>query len=307
MTDAHLPVLLEEAMQALNIQPHGRYVDATYGRGGHARAVLARLGPQGRLLALDRDPEAVRQAQAQLQDPRFCIQHRPFSELTQALAQQGWQDGVQGVLLDLGVSSPQLDVAGRGFSFQQDGPLDMRMDPTSGESAAQWLARASETDIAVVLRELGEERHAGRIARAIVRARQEAPLTRTAQLAAVIAAAAPRDPHKHAATRSFQAIRLYVNRELEELDRVLPAACAALVPGGRLAVISFHSLEDRRVKHYLRDQARTAAPRSRFQPPAPVHAASLRLCGGGQRASEAECAANPRARSATLRCAERLA
>lgn len=307
MSDAHLPVLLDEAMQALNIRPGGRYVDATYGRGGHARALLARLGPEGRLLALDRDPEAVRQARAQPPDARFAIEHRPFSELAQALAARGWQDGVDGVLLDLGVSSPQLDHAERGFSFQHDGPLDMRMDPTRGESAAEWLARADEAGIAAVLRELGEERHAGRIARAIVRARQAAPLTRTAQLAAVIAAAAPRDPHKHPATRSFQAIRLHVNRELDELEQVLPAARAALAPGGRLVVISFHSLEDRRVKHFLREQARTAAPRSRFQPPAPTQAASLRLCGGTVRASAAECAANPRARSATLRCAEKLA
>lgn len=239
----HAPVLLDEALDALALRPDGFYVDATFGRGGHTRAILARLGEQGKLLAIDRDPQAVVAAKALLgADPRASVVHAPFSRLADAISDAGRP--ADGILLDLGVSSPQLDDAGRGFSFLRDGPLDMRMDPGSAESAAAWLARASEREIATVISRLGEERFARRIAHAIVVARTEAPIATTGRLASVISQAVPtREPGKHPATRTFQALRIHVNRELEELEQVLPQAVDSLAPGGRLVVISFHSLE----------------------------------------------------------------
>jgi 16S rRNA (cytosine1402-N4)-methyltransferase len=308
MAAEHVTVLLDEAVSALNIQTDGKYVDATYGRGGHARAILARLGPNGRLLAMDRDPQAVANAQQALSgEKRFEIVHRPFSMLGQTVSERGWQQQVNGVLFDLGVSSPQLDESARGFSFRHEGPLDMRMDTTRGESAADWLARASEEEIADVLHELGEERFARRIARAIVRERAAQPITTTRRLAEIVAAAMPtRERHKDPATRSFQAIRLHVNRELDELRAALPQALEALAPGGRLAVISFHSLEDRIVKLFMREQEKGPA----LPPDLPVRQAEIpthfRVVGKAVRASDAEVVRNPRARSATLRVGERV-
>ncbi|HEX9627148.1 MAG TPA: 16S rRNA (cytosine(1402)-N(4))-methyltransferase RsmH [Acidiferrobacterales bacterium] len=304
----HRPVLLEEAVEALNVQESGRYVDATFGRGGHSGAILARLGPDGRLLSIDRDPEAVASARARFgADPRFDIVRGRFSMLSSILGDRGWAGRVDGVLLDLGVSSPQLDAAARGFSLRADGPLDMRMDPDAGESAADWLNRAAEDEIARVLRDYGEERYARRIARAICRVRAETPIATTRQLAELIARTVPtREPGQHPATRSFQALRIQVNGELDELRAVLPQALDALAPGGRLAVISFHSLEDRIVKRTLRAAARG----DDYPPDLPVTADALhpraRLVGKARRASEAEVARNPRARSAVLRVAEVL-
>jgi len=302
----HAPVLLGEVLEVLAVRPDGFYVDATFGRGGHSRAILARLGERGTLLAIDRDPQAVAAARAQLgADPRTMIVHAPFSRLSEALAATRKADGI---LLDLGVSSPQLDDAARGFSFLRDGPIDMRMDPGSGESAAQWLARADEREIATVIARLGEDRFARRIARAIVAARADGPIDTTSRLAEVVARAVPtREPGKHPATRTFQALRIHVNRELEELEQVLPQAVDALAPGGRLAVISFHSLEDRMVKRFLRRESQDD-PAWAGLPAVPAHArARLRLVGRAVFPSEAEVAGNPRARSAVLRAAERVA
>ncbi|HXG27779.1 MAG TPA: 16S rRNA (cytosine(1402)-N(4))-methyltransferase RsmH [Nevskiales bacterium] len=305
----HQPVLMQAVLEALAIRPDGLYVDATYGRGGHSRAILQRLGPEGRLLAFDRDPQACGQAWRELgREPRFRIRPGSFTQLGAALAEEGLGGRVHGILFDLGVSSPQLDEAARGFSFLREGPLDMRMDPQTGASVAAWLARAEREEISRVLREYGEERHHWRIAGAIVRARDTAPITTTTQLADIVARAmpGPRQPQRkkmHPATRTFQALRIFINRELEELDAVLPQALEALAPGGRLAVISFHSLEDRRVKRFLRDCARPPQdPRDLGPAPAP----RLRLIGKAVMASEAEIAANPRARSAVLRVAEKL-
>jgi len=303
----HAPVLLGEVLEALSVRADGFYVDATFGRGGHSRAILARLGERGTLLAIDRDPQAVAAARAQLgADPRAMIVHAPFSRLSEVLTATGRK--ADGILLDLGVSSPQLDDAARGFSFLRDGPLDMRMDPASGESAAQWLARSDEREIATVIARLGEDRFARRIARAIVAARAEQPIETTGRLAEVVARAVPtREPGKHPATRTFQALRIHVNRELEELEQVLPQAVEALAPGGRLAVISFHSLEDRMVKRFLRRAAQDD-PAWAGLPAVPEHArATLRLVGKAVFPGEAEVAANPRARSAVLRAAERVA
>jgi 16S rRNA (cytosine1402-N4)-methyltransferase len=305
----HQPVLLEEVLQALAVKPGGIYVDGTYGRGGHAAAVMQRLGPSGRLLAFDRDPAAVEDARARFAgELRFEIVRGPFSLLEREIDRHGWRGKVDGILLDLGVSSPQLDDASRGFSFSRPGPLDMRMDPEAGESAAEWLAHADEAEIARVLREYGEERFARRVARAICRAREEAPVTDTARLADIVAGAVPtREPGKHPATRTFQAIRIRVNTELEELDHALQQAVDVLAPGGRLCVISFHSLEDRRAKRFLRDASRVDPALARL-PVVPAGAQPrMRLIGGAVRAGEDELRANPRARSATLRVAERLA
>ncbi len=305
----HRPVMLDEALEGLNIRGDGFYIDATFGRGGHAAAILERLGPRGRLLVMDRDPEAIRAAERRLgADARVCIEHGSFAGLGALVRERGWQGEVNGILLDLGVSSPQLDDAGRGFSFRHDGPLDMRMDPQRGESAAEWLARASEREIARVLWEYGEERFSRRIARRIVAARAREPLTRTLQLARLIAASVPRrEPGKDPATRSFQAIRIHVNRELEALRELLPQTLEILAPGGRLVVISFHSLEDRIVKRFMREQARG----DRFPPEVPVAQGqlqpTLRIVGKARRAEAGEVAENPRARSAVLRVAERLA
>ena len=304
----HEPVLLEETVTALALRPDGVYFDCTFGRGGHSRAILTRLGAAGRLVGLDRDPQAAAVGEALAgQDSRFTMVRAGFSRVESVARARGLAGGIDGLLLDLGVSSPQLDDPSRGFSFSADGPLDMRMDPEAGESAAQWLAHASESEIASVLRELGEERFAVRIARAIHKARLEGPILTTRALAALCEAAVPtREPGKHPATRTFQAIRIYLNRELDELAACLAQACDLLAAGGRLAIISFHSLEDRIVKRFIRDQARgDQVPRG-----VPVSAdrarRRLRAIGKVIHASPAEVAANPRARSAVLRVAERL-
>jgi 16S rRNA (cytosine1402-N4)-methyltransferase len=307
--DLHEPVLLDEVLAGLAVQADGRYCDATFGRGGHTAAILGALGPDGRLIAIDRDPAAIEYGRQRFgAEPRLTLIRGSFGRLEQLVRAAGVDDGLQGVLLDLGVSSPQLDEAARGFSFMQDGPLDMRMDNESGQSAAGWLARASEREISDVLHSLGEERFARRIARAIVEARRAAPIERTAQLAAIVAGAVPtREPGKHPATRSFQAIRIHVNRELEALEAALPQAVRLLAPGGRLCVISFHSLEDRIVKRFIRREAQ-GDPVYAGLPEVPPHARpTLRKAGAAVTAGEAELARNPRARSAVLRVAERLA
>ncbi|MEJ0098619.1 MAG: 16S rRNA (cytosine(1402)-N(4))-methyltransferase RsmH [Pseudomonadota bacterium] len=306
----HAPVLVEEAVAALAIEPavEGRlYVDATFGRGGHAARILGALGPRDRLLAIDRDPAAIAAARARFDaDPRLVVVRAAFGALEALVAAYGEGRACRGVLFDLGVSSPQLDEAARGFSFQHDGPLDMRMDPEGGESAAAWLARADGDEIRDVIGGLGEERFAGRIARAIVEQRQLEPITTTGGLAAIVGRAVrTREAGKNPATRTFQAIRMHVNDELGELERGLDAALAVLAPGGRLAAISFHSLEDRMVKHFMRTQAQPDPAWARL-PIAPPFAPALRLVGKKQRAGAAELAVNPRARSAILRVAERL-
>ena len=301
----HLPVMFSEVMEGLAVKAGGTYLDGTFGRGGHARGVLAQLGPAGRLLVMDKDPEAIAEAgRLAHDDARVAWRRGSFADLARwPLA----DPGLDGVLLDLGVSSPQLDVAERGFSFGKDGPLDMRMDPDSGESAAQWLAHASEKDIADVLWTYGEERQSRRIARAIVARRGDAPLLRTARLAELIASVMPRGDSKiHPATRSFQAIRIFINRELVDLEAGLDAALERLKPGGRLAVISFHSLEDRIVKRFMASRAK-APPANRRMPVELPFTPVLRLLDGAQKAGPAELAANPRARSAVLRVAEKLA
>lgn len=301
---AHLPVMFEQVMEGLRVVEDGTYLDGTFGRGGHARGVLQRLGAGGRLLLMDKDPEAIAVAEREFRgDARVAIRRGSFAGMG------GWDAasaGLDGVLLDLGVSSPQLDVAARGFSFGKDGPLDMRMDPDAGESAAQWLARADEREIADVLWTYGEERMSRRIARAIVARRATAPLTRTGELAELIASVVPRGRHDiHPATRSFQAIRIHVNRELEDLEHGLAAAHDALRPGGRLAVISFHSLEDRIVKRFIAAHAK-APPGNRRLPEATGFVPTLRAIGDAGKADADELAANPRARSAVLRVAEKL-
>jgi 16S rRNA (cytosine1402-N4)-methyltransferase len=302
-----VPVLAQEAVAALAIRPDGVYVDATFGRGGHSRLILAQLGPAGRLIALDRDPDAIR-AGAALQDHRLTLVKRAFSGLGAVLDELDVAP-VDGILLDIGVSSPQIDDAARGFSFRADAPLDMRMDPESGLSAADWLAAASEGEICEVIRTYGEERFAKSIARAIVAPRQDDAIRSTGQLARLIAATVKRhEPAQHPATRSFQAIRIYINRELEELSAVLPQCVDRLQPGGRLAVISFHSLEDRIVKRFMRDEAMgEQAPLRLPIPAAMLKPGRLKLMGRAQHASDAEVAVNPRARSAVLRVAERAA
>ena len=304
----HIPVLLGESMQALGVTAEGFYVDGTFGRGGHSRAILARLGPKGRLLAMDRDPDAVAAGQELARaDARFQVHRGRYAELPRLAAQQGLRGRIDGLLLDLGVSSPQLDRAERGFSFSADGPLDMRMDPDCGESAAEWLAGAEEREIVRVLKDYGEERFAKRIARAICTARATQAIDTTAQLAALCERAVPfREPGKHPATRAFQALRIQVNGELDELRTLLDGVCDLLAAGGRLVVISFHSLEDRIVKRFIRDESRGAAlPKG-----LPVRDDQLRRrlkpLDGAVRASEAEVRANPRSRSAVLRAAERL-
>ncbi|ROQ30778.1 16S rRNA (cytosine(1402)-N(4))-methyltransferase RsmH [Gallaecimonas pentaromativorans] len=303
----HVSVLLNESIEALAIKPDGLYVDGTFGRGGHSRAILAKLGANGRLVSIDRDPAAIAEAKT-ITDPRFAIVQGPFSGLASYLDELGLSGKVDGLLLDLGVSSPQLDDAERGFSFMRDGPLDMRMDPSSGESAADWLNRAGADDIAFVLKTFGEERFAKRIARAIVERRAVAPLSRTSELADLIAKAAPvKEKHKHPATRSFQAIRIYINSELDEVKQALDGAIKVLAPKGRLAVISFHSLEDRLVKQFIRAQEKGPE----LPPGLPVtqdqlkHHMKLKALGKPVFPSEAETEHNPRARSSVLRIAER--
>ncbi len=305
---AHLPVMFAEVMAGLAVKADGMYLDGTFGRGGHARGILDRLGPGGRLLVIDKDPEAIAVAERLCaDDARVSLRRGSFADLASWPAVNGGLDaGLDGVLLDLGVSSPQLDVAERGFSFAKDGPLDMRMDPDSGESAAQWLARADEKEIADVLWTWGEERQSRRIARAIVQDRVAEPFTRTAQLAGLIARLMPRgDKKTHPATRTFQGIRIHINRELLDLEVGLDAALASLKPGGRLAVISFHSLEDRIVKQFMAKLAK-APPANRRMPVEIAFTPTLRLVGGAQKAGEAELSVNPRARSAVLRVAEKL-
>lgn len=309
-TSGHLPVLYAQVLDGLQVRPDGRYLDGTFGRGGHAAGVLAQLGDEGRLLVMDKDPEAIEVAQSRLgSDARVSIRRGSFAELA------GWEAVTEapldGVLFDLGVSSPQLDVAERGFSFGKDGPLDMRMDPEADPSAAEWIAGAAEAEIADVLWTYGEERMSRRIARAIVARRVEAPFLRTADLAAVIAANVPRGKSRpgqketHPATRSFQAIRIHINRELADLETGLTAAMDALRPGGRLAVISFHSLEDRIVKRFIAGHAKAPAGNRRLPEAAPF-VPRLRIVADATKADDAELRANPRARSAVLRVAEKL-
>ncbi|MFN3918832.1 MAG: 16S rRNA (cytosine(1402)-N(4))-methyltransferase RsmH [Methylohalobius sp.] len=301
----HQPVMLEEALAGLAIREDGRYVDCTFGRGGHSRAILDRLGPSGRLIALDKDPEAIASPQAErlAQDERFALIHADFSRLGEIIEAMGYRGKVDGVLLDLGVSSPQLDNPQRGFAFRHDGPLDMRMDPSTGISAADWLAHASEQEIADVLWRYGEERFARRIARAIVKARVTEPLTRTRQLAQLIERSVPYfERHKHPATRTFQALRIHINRELDCLEAALKQAVEILAPGGRLVTIAFHSLEDRIVKRFIRNQSQGAPlPKGWPLPPSPSRLKAL----GKKRPGALELALNPRARSAVLRVAER--
>jgi 16S rRNA (cytosine1402-N4)-methyltransferase len=299
----HVPVLLAEALDALKVRADGVYLDGTYGRGGHARGLLERLGPDGRMLLIDRDPVAIADARARFgDDARVRIRQSSFANLADWDATR---EGLDGVLLDLGVSSPQLDEAARGFSFQSDGPLDMRMDPGSGESAAEWLARADEREIADVLWRFGEERLSRRIARAIVAARAEAPVDRTAELAALVARAIGyRERSKHPATRTFQALRIFINDELGALESGLAAALGRLRPGGRLVVISFHSLEDRAVKRFIRAHEGRVQGGRGLPPPAQVPG-ELVAIGKARFAADAELARNPRARSAVLRVAER--
>lgn len=302
---AHITVLLNEAVDALAIRADGVYVDGTFGRGGHSRAVLERLGPQGRLIALDRDPVAIAAGQA-LGDARLTLVHSAFGDLDAQLDALGVAR-VDGVLLDLGVSSPQLDDASRGMSFRFDAPLDMRMDTSRGQTVAEWLAEATVGQITEVIRDYGEERFAYAIAKAIAAARAGGAVATTGQLAAIVEKAVrTREPGQHPATRTFQALRIFINQELEELTRVLPACVARLVPGGRVAVISFHSLEDRIVKRFMRDESRPPVLPARL----PIRAADLppprlRLVGKAVRPSGAEVAANPRSRSAVMRVAER--
>ena len=306
---SHQPVLLDETLAALNVRPDGVYVDATFGRGGHAQRILDALDAAGVLLVIDRDPTAIRHAETHFgADSRVRIEHGAFSSVAMMAARHEIAGRVDGLLFDFGVSSPQLDDATRGFSFRGDGPLDMRMDTTRGQTAADFIASVPESELARLLKEFGEERYARRIARAIVAARAVAPIETTAALAAVIRAAVPPardgiDP----ATRSFQALRIHVNEELAEIDRALVAAVDLLAVGGRLAAISFHSLEDRRVKQFMRRESTVAEP-YRGLPDIPAeYRPRLRTIGKLVRAGETELAANPRARSARLRVAERLA
>ena len=307
--ETHRPVLLEEALQGLNIKANGNYVDGTFGRGGHSGALLSRLNQEGHLLALDKDPAAIAEAEHRFSDDgRFTIRQASFANLKQEVITVGWLGQVDGILLDLGVSSPQLDDATRGFSFQQEGPLDMRMDPSHGQSAASWLAAAREQDIVRVLKEFGEERFARRIARTIVSTREENPIVTTGQLAAIVAAAVPtREPGKDPATRSFQAIRIFINKELDDLKVCLDDVLEVLKPGGRLVVISFHSLEDRIIKRFIREQEKGDS----YPPDLPVTQFQLnprlRAVGKPVRAGDEEVRSNPRARSAIMRVAERLA
>ena len=310
---SHISVLLHESIDGLAIKPDGIYVDGTFGRGGHSRQILSRLGENGRLYGIDRDPQAIAEA-ATIDDPRFSIIHGPFSGIQQYIEERGLSGQIDGVLLDLGVSSPQLDDPERGFSFMRDGPLDMRMDPTSGVSAAQWLQEADADDISWVLKVFGEERFAKRIARAIVahsEDEEKEPITRTLQLANLIANAAPsRDRKKHPATRSFQAIRIYINSELDEIETALQGALNVLALEGRLSVISFHSLEDRLVKRFIRKQSKGpdvphGVPLTEVQIRA-LGRAAMKPVGKALKPSDTEVSDNTRSRSSVLRVAEKL-
>jgi 16S rRNA (cytosine1402-N4)-methyltransferase len=305
--DIHLPVLHKEVLEALAVKPAGMYMDATFGRGGHAGSILEQLGPQGRLVVLDRDPQAIEAARRMFGDDQRVSIIRGSFEMLADIAREHHIQALDGLLFDLGVSSPQLDEAGRGFSFQADGPLDMRMDNEQGMSAAQWLAQATEKEITQVLWRYGEEKHARRIAAAILRRRDGKPIERTSDLAALVSSVVPR-PHgrKHPATKTFQAIRIHLNREMQSLESGLEAALELLAPGGRLCVISFHSLEDRMVKRFIRGHSRPD-PVYAGLPDIPEHARPrMRIVGKGLGASAQEQDANPRARSATLRVGEKL-
>jgi len=312
LSNGHKPVLLDEVIEALNIRADGFYIDGTFGRGGHSREILKRLGPNGRLLAFDKDPDAVMSVDNDLvQDERFEIIKGSFTMLMQHVKRHEVAAQVAGVLFDFGVSSPQLDDASRGFSFRFDAPLDMRMNPTEGQSVAEWLAVASETEIANVIYEYGEERASRRISKAIVNARSENPIKTTSQLEALVFKAAP--PRKnakklgdvHPATKTFQALRIFINRELDEIKEVLPQAVDVLCPQGRLAAISFHSLEDRIVKRFMRDQSMPTSYPAELPIMPDDNDMKLKLVGKKIRATKEEINKNPRARSATLRVAER--
>lgn len=304
----HFSVLLKESVEALVTVPNGIYIDGTFGRGGHSRAILAQLDPQGQLLAFDKDPQAVAVGEALgLEDSRFAIVHGSFADLQREAAGRGISGQVDGVLLDLGVSSPQLDQAERGFSFMHDGPLDMRMDPTSGPSVADWINSAKEGDIAQVLFDFGEEKFGRRIARAIVAERQKKPFTRTRHLADVVAAANPKwERDKNPATRAFQAFRIFINRELEDLQLALAAAMLVLKPGGRLVVISFHSLEDRIVKRFFKEGFRGEDFPKGLPITVDMLDRKLIILGKPLKASAEEVGINVRSRSATMRVAEKL-
>ncbi len=308
MSGAHQPVLLAEALEALAVRPQGRYLDATYGRGGHSAEILARLASGGRLVAIDRDDQAIAAATRRFgEDPRMTIVKGRFSTMGDDQARVGERGSFDGILFDLGVSSPQLDDPGRGFSFRHDGPLDMRMDRQEALTAAAWLNGASEAEIAQVLHDFGEERFARRIARAVVAARAQGAISTTAQFAALVARAVPRrEPGQDPATRSFQALRIAINDELGELTRALPVALELLAPGGRLVVISFHSLEDRIVKRFFAQESRGDTHPARLPVPYATLAPRLKVLGKSRRASRVEIAANPRSRSAVMRVAERL-
>lgn len=305
----HLPVLFNEALHELSIKPDGIYIDCTFGRGGHSRGILQQLGSGGRLLALDRDLDAIQSEYAQElnKDARFQLEHCCFSQLQEVVEKRGWQGKVDGILMDFGVSSPQLDNAQRGFSFMRDGPLDMRMDCSAGLSAAEWLASVTEEDLVQVLFDYGEERFARRIANAVVTQRVEKPLTTTRRFVDLLVEAIPfKEKHKHPATRSFQAVRIAVNKELEEITTVLDQAVNVLASGGIMAVISFHSLEDRIVKRFIRDESRGKYTSSKL-PLQPEELAAIRLKKRGKaiKAGEQELAENPRSRSAVMRIAQR--
>ena len=308
-TAGHTSVMVKEVVEALNIRPDGTYVDATFGRGGHTRAILECLGPAGRVLAIDRDPDACRYGhEVFANEPRMLLVQARFSDLAAIIEREGLRQRITGMVFDLGVSSPQLDHASRGFSFQKQGPLDMRMDFSTGETVADWLSAVEEAELVRVLRELGEERYAKRIARAVVGARGHVPLTTTTELAALISQCVPTvEPGKHPATRTFQALRIKVNGELDELDVILSQIESLLSVNGRLVVISFHSLEDRRVKHFFRRCARG----DRYPPDLPITRdqirPTLRLVGKLLRPTSEEVDLNPRARSAVMRVAERTA
>ena len=311
MTDRHsehLPVLLNETIAALAIKEDGFYIDGTFGRGGHTRQILANLSDTGRVLGLDKDPAAISTGQQLAQqDPRFSIEQCSFADMTAVVNDHLWQGRVDGILLDIGVSSPQIDEAERGFSFQKDGPLDMRMNPNSGISAAQWLATAKVEDITFVIKTLGEERFGKRIANAIVETREHSPVVSTKQLATLVDKAMPfREKNKHPATRTFQAIRIYINNELEDLKTGLQQSLDVLAVGGRLAVITFHSLEDRIVKRYFRDEASGDDLPSDFPITADQLNPRIKLVGKAIKASQQEIVLNPRSRSAVLRVVEKL-
>ncbi|NQY17900.1 16S rRNA (cytosine(1402)-N(4))-methyltransferase RsmH [Alteromonas sp.] len=305
----HISVLLDECIEALAIKPNGIYIDATFGRGGHSAHILDALGEKGRLIAFDRDPQAIKAAERFADDKRFSIIHSPFGDMAEEIEALGLTGKIDGVLMDLGVSSPQLDDAERGFSFLRDGPLDMRMDTSRGQSAADWLANAEEQDITQVIKEFGEEKFGKRIAHAIVNTRQETPITRTAQLAKIIDEAVPvKDKFKHPATRAFQGIRIYIKAELEQLRVGLKAATQVLAKEGRLAVISFHSLEDRLVKRFIKDQSKgKVVPHNLPITQAEIDADKvLKALGKAIKPSEQEIANNVRSRSSVLRVAEKL-